>query len=417
MTEAPHPTGHAELSASSSERWMNCPGSINACRGLPDTSSVYADEGTAAHEVAATCLQQKLDAAEMIDRTIIVKNRETGEDQKFVVDEAMVDGVQLYLDTIREKYHPEQGDLLMVEERFNLADLGRPNMFGTSDAIVYKAKDELLDVNDFKYGAGVAVDADGNQQLRYYALGAALKLKNLRVRKVRITIIQPRASHPAGPVRFEEISAFDLLEWADVLLDKAKETEDPFAPLHAGAWCRFCKKAGTCEELRKHSALVAQSEFAADGELSVLPPDPATLTAEELARILTAGQLLTNWYRAVQAEAFNRFQAGDDIPGFKIVAKRAKRRWAVEDENKLVAALVAKGIPPAHIFLQKMKSPAQMEKSGSGLKPAQLKKLIADFWEKPPGAATLAPIGDTRPALGNLAAIDFAEPFAEESDE
>ena len=38
---------HAILGASSSHRWLACPGSIRLSAGMPGTSSVYADEGTA----------------------------------------------------------------------------------------------------------------------------------------------------------------------------------------------------------------------------------------------------------------------------------------------------------------------------------------------------------------------------------
>ncbi len=48
---------HALLSPSSAERWMQCPGSVALSYGAPDSSSEYADEGTAAHELAAMCLR------------------------------------------------------------------------------------------------------------------------------------------------------------------------------------------------------------------------------------------------------------------------------------------------------------------------------------------------------------------------
>ena len=44
------PNAHSRLGASKAARWMACPGSVAACEGLPDSSSAYADEGTAAHQ-------------------------------------------------------------------------------------------------------------------------------------------------------------------------------------------------------------------------------------------------------------------------------------------------------------------------------------------------------------------------------
>lgn len=42
---------HAVLSASAAKRWLNCPPSARLNEQFPNTSSEYADEGTAAHEL------------------------------------------------------------------------------------------------------------------------------------------------------------------------------------------------------------------------------------------------------------------------------------------------------------------------------------------------------------------------------
>ena len=53
---------HAKLSPSSADRWMVCPGSTVLEAGKPDSSSDFADEGTAAHFLAATCLEKGTNA-------------------------------------------------------------------------------------------------------------------------------------------------------------------------------------------------------------------------------------------------------------------------------------------------------------------------------------------------------------------
>lgn len=45
------PDVHALLSASSSKQWLHCPPSVRLQEGFPNESSVYAAEGTFAHEV------------------------------------------------------------------------------------------------------------------------------------------------------------------------------------------------------------------------------------------------------------------------------------------------------------------------------------------------------------------------------
>ena len=58
------------LSPSGAHRWMPRPGSLVLEADCPDTSSSYADEGTAAHFLAAHCLRTGTDAAIHTGRTI-----------------------------------------------------------------------------------------------------------------------------------------------------------------------------------------------------------------------------------------------------------------------------------------------------------------------------------------------------------
>ena len=65
---------HAKFSASGSAKWFLCAGSIEAERGLPNKSSIYADEGTAAHELGEICLTMGDRASEWVDKQLIDNN-------------------------------------------------------------------------------------------------------------------------------------------------------------------------------------------------------------------------------------------------------------------------------------------------------------------------------------------------------
>jgi hypothetical protein len=380
---------HAELGASSAHRWMGCPGSVRLAASVEAAPSAYAEEGTAAHMLAERCLSGGVDAAALIGREL----------NGHVVDAEMADYVQVYLDAVRAELG--RGDLLLVEQHFSLERLDPPaEMFGTADAVIYKSAWRRLVVFDLKYGAGVPVEAARNPQARYYALGACLALDHLVVSEVEVVIVQPRAPHPAGPVRRESVPAFELLEWSADLLDAAERALDPDAALVPGDWCRFCPVAGVCPALRERALTTAQIEF---GEAPLYsPPDPATLTPDEVGRLLSAAELVELWIRALRAHAHAELEACRPVPGWKLVPKRATRRW--RDEDTAPAQLQDLGLAEDELFVRKLRSPAQVEK----LLGSKRKREIAALVVAESGGATLAPEADPRSPITSGAAGDFA---------
>ena len=81
---------HSELGASISHRWLACPGSVNATRGIDSLDSTYAQEGTAAHELAALVLEGSgVSAYDFIGSTFV---------EGFPVTEVMAEFVETYVD-------------------------------------------------------------------------------------------------------------------------------------------------------------------------------------------------------------------------------------------------------------------------------------------------------------------------------
>lgn len=311
---------HARLNASSAERWINCARSPKFIEGIPRTTSAAAEEGTAAHAHAERCLQSPAP-----------KDLYLGEPvkgfPKFKVTEEMADAVRLYLDTIDAAVKAVSNKAVtVVEKRFNLGWLGRSDLWGTNDYSVIEPFG-LLQVLDFKYGKGIPVEVKNNAQLRYYALGA---MEGFHVSRVKSMIVQPRCPHADGPVRSEEISSEELLDWGhNVLIPAAKKTEDPKADFNPGPWCKktFCPGAPTCPALREQAFAVAQQVFQAPGKEL---PAPQIMDLPTLRNVIEKADAVKHWLNAVCEYAKEGLENGTFTSaqlGIKRVAGRADRSW------------------------------------------------------------------------------------------
>lgn len=341
---------HATLGASSSHRWFECPGSIQASEGIPNIESEYAREGSAAHSVAEVCLNGGHDAEEMIDRPI-------KDFPDIECTDEMAEAVQLYLDTVRLDMKIYADAELDVEMKFDLSHI-YPNCFGTNDALIYSPSARKLTVYDYKHGRGVAVEAKNNSQMLYYATGALTGKHNRGIEVIELVIVQPRCAHEDGPVRRWTLGPVELLEFIADLQTAAKRTEDPNPVFKAGDHCQFCPAAPTCKTLREKAMEIAQADFAT-GTGEVLVREPVTFKPEELAKMLREVDVLENWVKSLRAYCHMEAMNGRTIPGFKLVDRQARRKW--KNEDTVGTAMKKLGLDGL-MFNMKLKSPAQMEK-------------------------------------------------------
>ncbi len=370
---------HAILGASSSKRWMTCPGSIRLGKGAPEKpTSKYASEGTAAHELLEKCLLHNKDAKDAKGKVIQADNL------KFIVDDEMIEAVQIAIDYVRST-HKEVGGELQCETRFNLGWL-HPGMFGTNDVCVSQEFGELH-VIDYKHGAGVAVNAEDNPQLLYYAIGAAYdtELHTWRdFESVTLTIVQPRCFHEEGPIRSWTITMDYLKQFAGKLKKAAIATEAPDAPLHAGDHCRWCPAAGFCTQIHKMAVDTARTEFGVKN----LPP-AESLTPEQIGKVIQVESTLKAWMENVREYALHLTTMGKEVPGTKLVRKRSAHEWKDEDH---VRRSLGQSFPMEKVYNMKLKTVAQMEKSVG-------KETVKDLYVTLEGDITIAKESDKRKAV------------------
>ncbi len=244
---------HSELGPSSSDRWMNCPGSVAATRGMKSQSE-YAAEGTAAHELSKWVRETGKPAKDWKGTMLVVG------DFQFKVGKPMIDSVTYFVDDCAKL-----GGEPLVEELVSYDEIV-PGGFGTLDD--GRLKEGICTVTDLKHGTGVKVFAKENSQLRLYALGVYFKYRWLyEFDRFILRICQPRLKH----FESEEISLGALLQWAfDIARPAARMTTRPNAPFVAGSWCKFCKLKETCVTRRDYKREMRSREVNAETEFEDL---------------------------------------------------------------------------------------------------------------------------------------------------
>ena len=186
---------HAILSPSSAKRWIHCTPSALLAEEAGSKSSVYAEEGTLAHEIAEHALTQYLEGIydPIIDEALPIKDEHL-KNPLFSID--MANYIRDYCDyVIGEVYEMARADgfsEMFLERKVDITDYA-PDSFGSVDVVL--VSDKTIHIIDLKYGAGVQVLADMNEQMMMYALGALKAAASKNISNIRMTIAQVRLDH------------------------------------------------------------------------------------------------------------------------------------------------------------------------------------------------------------------------------
>lgn len=371
---------HAILSASSSERWINCPPSARLCENYPDKGSDYAAEGTDAHTLCEFRLKQALG----------LPVKDPIEDLGWYneeMEECAATYTAYVMELVEAAKQSGSTPTVLIEQRVDFSRWVESG-FGTADCVVIANR--VLNIVDYKHGQGVEVSAVNNSQMKLYALGALEIIDYLYdIEEIQMTIFQPRK----GNVSVFRITREALLEWAEgELTRQAQLAFEGKGEFSCGEWCRFCKAKAECRERANANLALAQLEFQL----------PALLDDEEIAEILGKLDALVSWATDVKEYALQQAISGKAWTGWKLVEGRSNRRYT--NENAVIAAVLQAGYDP---YEKKILGITAMQKA---LGKARFEELLSPYIEKPQGKPTLVPESDKRPAM-NTAKNDFMEEF------
>lgn len=371
---------HAKLSASGASRWATCPGSVQMEDGIPDKESVYAREGTLAHEMSELKLKHYLDPKGFGKRKLNAAIKKLKENELYQAE--MESYTDTYVDFIKEKALSfPSNPYIEIEKRVDFSrwvDGG----FGTCDCVLIHGS--TLSIIDLKYGKGVPVSSEQNEQLILYALGAYDAFNLIyNLDKIELNIVQPRINNFST----WEISLTKLLLWGDyfkVQAEKALGGNGELVP--SAKACKFCKARDICTAR-------AENNLSLESEIKLKPNE---IPKDKLYDYISRGEDIAKWVADLKAYALDMCLKGEDVKGLKAVAGRTSRSWTNQDEaiNKLIEG----GIDEAIIY---DKVPLTLAKLEKALGKQQFTTLVGDLVVTSEGKPTLVFENDKRPAITN----------------
>lgn len=414
-------TAHAMLSPSKRSRWALCPGSIREEAKYPDQGGgPAAIDGTHSHTLLEHCIKNGLsDPMDQVGETF------TDHEGTFKVDADRAARVRTAIDYIRQQSMNGLFEVISEEKVDPEHLLGRKDLSGTVDCQIIGG--DVLELIDYKDGMGV-VSAEGNLQLEQYAYGVLAKYKlphnvTYPFSTVRMTIIQPKmALRGMPPITSYEVSVRHLMATMGTIIVQAAATDKPDAPLVPGeSQCKFCRAKGSCSALAnnvmKEVGIMFQPVVnqTLDVAQQSADKDPSTMDDTQIAQIMEAAPLMRQLLEGVEKEALRRMQAGQTIPGLKLVNGRGSRAWALPEEE-MADKLVKMGIPKGAVYETKLVTPAKAEKltwtkrdgTEVQLTDRQLKRMEQEYVVKMAGKLTVAHESDSRPAVITNAAPLFS---------
>ncbi len=371
---------HAKCSPSAAERWLHCTAAPNYETQFPDEpASVYASEGTLAHEFAELFARRIF--SKVTTRTFNSRLKKLQAKEQYSPE--MERTAQFYAEYLFRKASEFAAVPHLALEVG--VDIGTyvPQGFGRCDCVLIGG--DALHITDYKHGAGVAVSAEGNPQMRLYALGALerYRIAYPTISRVSMAIVQPRITEDISE---DSMTAAELLQWGAEIQPLAKEAYEGPGTFAPGEWCRWCKGRAVCRARADHYLALEQKLTTA-------------LSDEEVGDALKRGAGLSAWLSDLQGYALKTILDGGEIAGWKVVEGRSVRRF--NDLDGALKVFEAEGYDDALLFDRKPKSLTELEKLMG-------KKVFAEkcaaFIEKPPGKPTLAEASDKRPAYNSMAA-------------
>ena len=343
------------VGGSTAKRVINCPGSVALVAQMPpQPSSKYAEEGTLLHDAISHFLG--------------------ADGGTFGAPIELIEEKLLPALALLDEVDPDKTMEYEVETRVGFGDL-LPGVFGSTDLM--GRIDSKAIILDWKFGSGVPVPAEENEQLMFYA-AAAMRTPEAQwvfdgATEVELVIIQPPT------IKRWTTTIARIKEFEQTLVRAVKIAQQPDAPLKNGDHCRWCAAKPVCPLMTG----------AVDRAVAI---KMEKIDVDKIGAYLHNADLLEDWIKDLRALAEEMMKKGKPVPGWKMVPKRATRSWVKEEDAKVA---LLQHLKESEVIETKLVSPAAAEK----LLKAQKLKLPDGLTVAISSGNTIAPESDPRPAV------------------
>lgn len=289
-----------------------------------------------------------------------------------------------------------------IEQRVSLEEL-IDGAFGTADFVAID-EESRVHVLDWKFGDGVPVPVEQNDGMAFYGGGVLndMEPEMVDLRKLLdglygddpiqfvFHIVQPRAGHTDDdPLQSWETDEDWINDFLDSLIAAMDLALKPDPQPKTGDWCKWCNAKAVCP---------AQTQLVSES----MTREPEMMSGLELAKCLDMADHVKAWADEIYKVALRELESGAAVPGYKLVQKRASRKWINEEE--VIDQCKRSKVKVDNMYNKVLKSPAQMEKSAKTVFAKKLKPMVHSI----SSGLTIAPDSDKRSAVSATAAI-FAE--------
>ena len=372
---------HYPYGGSTADRTLNCQHWRKLADKMPPAQvSKAATDGTVMHKLYEDCLNDGLKYPEdyigkKVEGVVVTDDMADMVADALELTDSLIDGLGLeYKTEITVEYNDKIG--------------------GTADFVGWNKADNVFVVGDLKTGSGHIVQAHDNSQLLFCAWLLAVRREMWLTKDTRIIlfIVQPTGRRD-DPLDVWETDVNTVLDFGRRFLEAVRIAEDTDALPVAGKWCKFCQGMAVCPA--KTGQVAAAMRLRADSK-----------ELANLNRAMGMVEDVEDWARAVRKLAHEQLEAGVPIDGWKLVEKRATRKWSDEyavETFFLDTPDVYTKVDKDELYSKSFLSVAQIEKL---CKQKSIDfTLLEDYIVKQSSGTTIAHADDKRESIPPMKAI------------